>query len=113
MISPLGDVINITNLIISEKYSLIDKSKFIFEIKNNKPYIVNTNDEKAIRESVIKWLNENYPNQSFEILKSLYAKSKYITTKMGIIKPYDVYSIEITPNKNIGKIVINFCFSEL
>lgn len=111
MLDFFGQKVDISNLIISEMYSLVDTSKYIFEIKNNNPYIPTQSDEKLIRDAIMKWLNENYPNQTFELPKDIYTKCKYAISRMGFGIPADIYTVEITPNAELGKLLIEFDFT--
>lgn len=113
MLDFFGQDVDISNYIISEMYSLVDTSQYIFEIKNNNPYIPTAKDEKIIRDAINKWLNENYPNQTFNLPKDIYSKSKYSTSRMGFGIPDDIYVVEIIPNSEIGKIIIEFDFTRI
>lgn len=110
MLDVFGQDVDISNYIISGMYSLIDSSKYIFEIKNNYPYIPTPKDEDIIRSAIEDWLVSNYPSQVYKLPEKLYAICNYSTSLMSYGIPDDIYCCEIEPNEAIGKILIRFDF---
>lgn len=108
-----GREIDVSNFIINGFYSLKDSNaKYIFELINNKPYMPVSKDNLIISDGIIKWLNEKYPDQKFELEKELYSMAKYQSTTTGFFgNLVDNYQIEISPNQTIGKLKLEFDFS--
>lgn len=111
MLDVFGQEVDISNYIISGMYSLLDSSKYIFEILNNNPYIPTQQDEEMIRTAIKDWLDENYPAQICNLPENIYTISSYKSSVMGYGIPDDVYTCEISPNEKIGKILIRFDFT--
>jgi hypothetical protein len=113
MLNFLGEDIDISNYIISGKYSLVDTSQFIFEIRNNYPYVPTMDDEVLLRDAITSWLHEKYTNENFNLPLDLYSKCKYKTSLLTYGIPDDIYTVEINPNLKIGKIAIEFQFTRI
>ena len=113
MLNILGEDVDISNYIISGNYTLVDNSKHILRIRNNKPYIPILKDETLIRLAITECLNKRYPNKSFSLPPNMYLISKYYISDIEFAMLDDIYKIEITPNKTIGKQVFKFVFTRL
>ena len=111
MLDVLGREVDISNYIISGRYSKVDSSNYIFSIINNNPYIPSELDENPIHDAIIKWLTHNYPNQNFSLPKNLYKITSYKTSFIEMYIPADIYSVEVVPNITIGKMEFEFFFT--
>jgi hypothetical protein len=111
MVSIFGDVVDVSNLIITGLYSSKDTFPQVFEIVNNKPYKPSISDEKIIRDGITEWLFRIYPYRVYSLDSSFYKSVKYTSSQLGFFDNIqDNYSIKILPFKEMDSILIEFDF---
>lgn len=115
MVSVFGDVIDISNLIITGMYSSKDTvSQYIFELSNNNPYKPTIEDEKIIHEGLKNWLFHKYPMAPLNLDTNLYTKVKYFSSQLGFFdRIQDNYVIKILPFKGADSLLVEFDFERL